>query len=145
MKNQLAKPLTKSSSHAVYSIRLHIVFVTKYRRKVISPEMLIYLDKAFAEILTAWNCELIEFGGEEDHVHLLISIKPALNISVLVNNLKTASARRVRNKFRNHIANFYWKPMIWHRAYFVGSVGEVSLETVRQYIGNQGTTERPPR
>jgi putative transposase len=144
MKNQLAKQLTKSSSHAVYSIRLHIVFVTKYRRKVI-PEMLIYLDKAFAEILTAWNCELIDFGGEEDHVHLLISIKPALNISVLVNNLKTASARRVRNKFRNHIAKFYWKLMFWHRAYFVGSVGEVSLETVRQYIGNQGTTERPPR
>ena len=107
--------------------------------------MLIYLDKAFAEILTVWNCELIEFGGEEDHVHLLISIKPALNISVLVNNLKTASARRVRNKFRNHIAKFYWKPMFWHRAYFVGSVGEVSLETVRQYIENQGTTERPPR
>ena len=144
MKNQLAKPLTKSSSHAIYSIRLHIVFVTKYRRKVI-PEMLIYLDKAFAEILTAWNCELIEFGGEEDHVHLLISIKPALNISVLVNNLKTASARRFRNKSRNHIAKFYWKPMFWHRAYFVGSVGEVSLETVWQYIGNQGTTERPPR
>jgi putative transposase len=115
MKNQLAKPLIKSSPHTVYSIRLHIVFVTKYRRKVI-PEMLIYLDKAFAEILTAWNCELIEFGGEEDHVHLLISIKPALNISVLVNNLKTASTRRVRNKFRNHIAKLYWKPMFWHRA-----------------------------
>jgi REP element-mobilizing transposase RayT len=97
MKNQLAKPLIKSSHHTVYSIRLHIVFVTKYRRKVI-PEMLIYLDKAFAEILTAWNCELIEFGGEEDHVHLLISIKPALNIPVLVNNLKTASARRVRGE-----------------------------------------------
>lgn len=64
-----------SASHAVYSLRLHIVFVTKYRRKTLAPELLDALREAFAEILTDWRCTLIEFGGEADHVHLLVGIQ----------------------------------------------------------------------
>jgi len=131
----------KSSSHAVYNIKLHIVFVTKYRRKTLTPELLEYLETAFAEILAAWRCKLLEFGGEADHVHLLIDIHPALDISVLINNLKTASARRTRNRFAAHLAQFYRKPLFWHRAYFVGSVGGATLETVRAYVDAQGTEE----
>lgn len=130
-----------SSSHAVYNIKLHIVFVTKYRRKTLTPELLEYLETAFTEILDAWRCKLVEFGGEPDHVHLLIDIHPALDISVLINNLKTASARRTRNRFAEHIASFYRKPLFWHRAYFIGSVGGATLETVRAYVDAQGTEE----
>jgi putative transposase len=132
---------TKSSSHAVYNLKLHIVFVTKYRRKTLSPELLAYLETAFGEILAVWRCKLIEFGGEPDHVHLLIDIHPALDISVLINNLKTASARRARNRFADHLAPFYRKPLFWSRAYFVGSVGGATLETVRAYVAAQGTEE----
>lgn len=131
----------KSSSHAVFSIRLHIVLVTKYRRKTLSPELLDYLKDAFAECLVAWRCQLLEFGGEADHVHLLIDIHPALDISVLINNLKTASARRARNRFAEHLAPFYRKPQFWHRAYYVGSVGGASLDQVRAYVEAQGTEE----
>lgn len=131
----------KSSSHAVFNIKLHIVLVTKYRRKTLTPELLEYLESAFAEILAAWRCKLLEFGGEPDHVHLLIDIHPALDISVLINNLKTASACRTRNRFAEHLASFYRKPLFWHRAYFVGSVGGATLETVRAYVEAQGTQE----
>jgi putative transposase len=131
----------RSSSHAVYNLKLHIVFVTKYRRKTLSPDLLEYLETAFGEILAAWRCKLLEFGGEPDHVHLLIDIHPALDISVLVNNLKTASARRSRNRFADHLAPFYRKPLFWSRAYFVGSVGGATLETVRAYVDAQGTEE----
>lgn len=131
----------QSSSHAVYSIKLHIVFVTKYRRKTLTPALLEYLKEAFADCLAAWRCTLVEFGGEADHVHLLIDIHPALDISVLINNLKTASARRARNRFAEHLAAFYSKPLFWHRAYFVGSVGGAPLETVRAYVDAQGTDE----
>ncbi len=133
----------KSSSNVVFNIKLHIVLVTKYRRKILTPELLDYLKEAFYDCLTAWRCKLVEFGGEHDHVHLLVDIHPALDISVLINNLKTASARRTRNRFAEHLAPFYNKPMFWHRAYFVGSVGEVMLETVRSYIDAQGTDEHP--
>lgn len=110
----------QSKSHAVFNIKLHVVFVTKYRRKTLTPEVLDYLKEAFSDCLIAWNCKLVEYGGEPDHVHLLIDIHPALDISVLINNLKTASARRTRNRFTEHIAKFYSKPLFWHRAYFVG-------------------------
>ncbi len=131
----------KSSSHAVFNIKLHIVFVTKYRRKTLSPELQEYLRTAFAEILEAWRCRLVEFGAESDHVHLLIDIHPALDISSLINNLKTASARRTRARFAEHLAPFYRKPLFWHRAYYAGSVGGASLETVKAYVEAQGTEE----
>jgi putative transposase len=131
----------KSSSHAVFNIKLHIVFVTKYRRKMLTPEILDYLQEAFSECLSAWRCKIVEFGGESDHVYLLVDIHPALDISVLINNLKTASARRTRNRFADHLAPFYSKPLFWSRAYFVGSVGGATLETVRAYVDAQGTEE----
>jgi putative transposase len=132
---------SQSKSHAVFNIKLHIVFVTKYRRKTLTPELLDYLKTAFSDCLGAWNCKLVEFGGEPDHAHVLVDIHPALNISVLINNLKTASARRTRSRFSEHLAKFYSKPVFWHRAYFVGSVGGATLETVRAYVDAQGTEE----
>jgi len=133
----------KSLSHAVYLLRLHIVLVTKYRRKVLTPKVLSYAEKTFPRILKSWRCCLIEFGGEEDHVHLLIDIHPALNISTLINNLKSASSRRIRNEFPDHIKRFYGKPVFWHRAYFAGTVGKVTLEMIRRYVEQQSTKEKP--
>jgi putative transposase len=131
----------QSSSHAVFNLKLHIVFVTKYRHKTLTPEMLEYLKHAMGDCLVGWRCKLLEFGGEPDHVHLLVDIHPALNIAHLINNLKSASARRARGRFANHLSKFYWKPLFWHRAYFVGSVGGATLETVRAYVEAQGTEE----
>jgi putative transposase len=131
----------RSTSHAVVNLNLHIVFVTKYRRKTLTPELLEYLKEAFGDCLAAWRCNLIEFGGEQDHVHLLVDTHPALDISVLINNLKTASARRARARFTDHLAKFYWKPLFWHRAYFVSSVVGATLATVRAYVDAQGTEE----
>lgn len=83
----------------------------------------------------------VEFGGESDHVLLLIDIHPTLDISVMINNFKTASARRARNRFAEHLAGFYKKPQFWHQAYFVGSVGGATLETVRADVDAQGMEE----
>ena len=133
----------KSSSHSVYLLRLHIVLVTKYRRKVFTLQMLKFAEKTFSDVLRDWRCSLIEFGGEEDHVPMLAEIHPALNISTLVNNLKSASSRRLRNKFAAHVRKFYGKPVFWHRAYYVGSVGNVTLATIKRYVEQQGTEEKP--
>jgi putative transposase len=107
----------------------------------LTPALLEYLETAFSEILGAWRCKLLQFGGESDHIHMLVDIHPALNISVLINNLKTASARRARNRFAEHLALFYKKPLFWHRAYYVDSVGGATLEQVRAYVEAQGTEE----
>jgi putative transposase len=131
----------QSSSHAVFNLKLHIVFVTKYRKKTLTDELLKYLAEAFNEILEGWRCKLVEFGGETDHIHMLIEIHPALDISILINNLKTASSRRARNRFKEHLKKFYYKPVFWHRAYYIGTVGGASLETVKAYVQSQGTDE----
>ena len=104
--------------------------MTKYRRKTLTPELQDYLKNAFADCPTAWRCNRVEFDGEPDHVHLRIDIHPALDISVLIHNLKTASARRARNRFAEHL---------WHQADFVGSVGGAPLETVRATVDAQET------
>ena len=72
-----------------------------------------------------------------------MGIHPALNISTLINNLKSASSRRMRNRFADHLRKFYGKPYFWHRADYVGSVGSASLETVKRYVEAQGTQEKP--
>jgi putative transposase len=113
----------RTSSHAVFNLKLHIVFVTKYRRKTLTPELLAYLREVLGDCLAAWRCKLLEFGGEEDHVHLLVDIHPALNISVLINNLKTASARRSRARFADHLCNFYSLDATFAK---IGAVFEVS-------------------
>jgi putative transposase len=109
----------------------------------LTAELIEYLRGAFAEVLEAWRCELLEFGAEADHVHLLVDIHPALDLSVLINNLKTASARRARARFAEHLAQFYSEPLFWHRAYFVASVGGATLDTVRDYVNAQGTAPQP--
>jgi putative transposase len=126
------------SSHAVFSLQAHLVFVTKYRKKVITPAMLQELESIFTKLLVAWECTLLEFGGEVDHVHLLISYHPNLNLSILVNNLKSVSSRLIRATYESHLRKFYWKPVFWHRAYYAGSVGHASLETVKRYVESQG-------
>lgn len=127
----------KSSAHATFELKYHLVLVTKFRRPVLTEAMLAQLREHFAELLRHWRCELIEFGGEADHVHLLFEAHPALELAGLVNNLKTASARRLKKPFGAHIRAFYWKPGFWHRAYYVSSVGHANLETVRRYVEQQ--------
>ena len=130
-----------SHRHCVYNINLHIVFVTKYRKKVITADILRRLHEIFSNLCQNQKCELIEFAGEEDHVHLLIDFSPDIAPSKLVNTLKTISSRMIRKEFSEHINKFYWKPVFWTGAYCVISAGGAPLEILKQYIQNQDEPE----
>ena len=129
--------ILKSLSHGVYNLNYHLVIVTKYRRKVITKAMLTDLQGIFSNVCATWRCELVEFNGEADHVHLLISAHPNLKLSDLVNNLKTASSRRIRRMYKSHVRQFYWKPVFWHRSYCMISAGGAPLSILKQYIEQQ--------
>lgn len=131
------KKLFRRSSHALFCIRLHIVFVTKYRRKVITAPILERLKSIFSELCEAQDCIVIEFNGEADHVHLLLDIAPTVSISELVKILKSGASRVIRKEFADHLKKFYFKPVFWSSSYFVNSCGGAPLETVRKYIQNQ--------
>lgn len=126
-----------TNAHAAFELRFHLVLVTKYRRKVLNKAMLEHLREHFGELLQHWRCRLVEFGGEADHVHLLFEAHPALELAGLVNNLKTASARKLTKPFATQLARFYRHPGVWHRAYYLGSVGHASLEVVARYVAQQ--------
>ncbi|MBD2347280.1 IS200/IS605 family transposase [Anabaena subtropica] len=126
---------------AVYSLNIHLVLVTKYRRKVINQAMLTRLQEIFENTCTKWRSKVTEFNGESDHVHLVISYPPDVEVSKLVNNLKTVSSRLIRKEFNEQVNRFYNKPVFWTGAYFVASCGGVTLEQLKSYVDKQNSPD----
>ena len=84
---------TNKLFHCVYKLNYHLVLVTKYRRKCISPAILKRLEEILRELCKKWDAKLVEFNGEPDHVHMLLELNPKVCPSIFVNNLKTVSSR----------------------------------------------------
>lgn len=127
----------RTKNHAAFRLQYHIVFVIKYRHQCLNGEILSRLESIFRDVLRKWDCDLLEFSGESDHVHLLVDAHPALEVSRLAGNLKTVSARRIRSEYAEHLKPYFWKPYFWSRSYCVVSAGEASLETLKAYIEQQ--------
>jgi putative transposase len=113
------------------------VLVTKYRRKCFNKDILNYLKEVSESLCNKWEVELIEFGGEEDHVHFFLGFHPCIMPSKFVNSLKTVTSRLVRKKYKEHLQNYYWKPVLWTRAYCLLTAGGSPLEVLKKYIQNQ--------
>jgi putative transposase len=122
----------RNGSHVVFRIHLHIVFVTKYRRKVLTQAMLEVMKSILERVLMANQCILTEFNGEPDHVHLLIDAHPDNNISDLV------ASRILRKEFKAEIDKIHWgKAKLWHDSKCIISCGGAPLEVVKKYIESQ--------
>lgn len=129
--------MIKTSGHAAFVLQFHIVFVTKYRHHCLTAAMLARTAEVLRKVCVDWRCELLECNGEADHIHLLVSGHPAVNLSRLVGNLKTVSARRLRAEFAPELRKYYWKPVLWASAYAAFTVGATDLETIVNYIRSQ--------
>lgn len=128
----------KTANHSAYRMYFHLVLSMKYRHKCLNAPMLQRLEEIFKDLLRKWECDLVEFGGEADHVHLLFEVTPTVKLSDLVKNLKSVSARHMRKEFAQELAPFYWKPCFWNHAYALISVGgRANIETLLAYIENQ--------
>jgi putative transposase len=136
MKQQL-----KTLYHCVYSLHFHLVLVTKYRRKCLTPAMRDHVKGTAAALLEKWGGSLIECNGEADHMHLLLEVSPIIQLSTLVNNLKTVTSRLLRRDHAQELAHWYRQPVLWSRSYCVLSCGGAPLSVLRQYIEQQGDTE----
>ena len=125
--------------HCVFNIHVHLVFVTKYRRDVFTKAILNDLQEIFASVCADFDAELVEFDGEDDHVHLLVNYPPKVAISKLVNSLKGISSLLIRKKNHPSIKKKLWKGALWSPSYFAGSCGGAPIEIIRQYIEQQQT------
>ena len=131
----------KTLYHCTYSLYYNLVLVTKYRRKCITAQMLARLKEIFSETAQKWECELLEFNGEPDHVHLLLSLNPKVQLSIFVNNIKTVSSRLIRRDFDNALTKTYRNPVFWSRTYCILTCGGAPLSVIKQYIEQQAGIE----
>ena len=122
-------------------MHVHLVFVTKYRRKVFTKQVLQELLSIFSAVCTDFESELVEMDGERDHIHLLITYPPKVALSRLVNILKGVSSRLIRKKQYPSIAKALWGGSLWSPSYFAASCGGAPLEIIRTYIEQQSSPE----
>ena len=133
----MTKTKYRNSHRSVFNLTVHIVFVTKYRRKVIDAQMLSELKVVFESVLKSWNCQLIEFNAEADHCHLIVSFAPQKRLSDLVGNLKATASKTMWRKFEPKLSKVYHKKVFWTSSYFIASTGGVSIETLKKYVQTQ--------
>ena len=132
----------RTGRHCVFALHVHLVFITKYRRDVLSELAIGDLRHIFAKVCNDFDAQLIECDGEDDHVHLLINYPPKVSLSKLVNSLKGVSSRRLRS-FRPEISGRYRKGVLWSPSYFAASCGGAPLDIIRKYVQTQRASQKP--
>ena len=130
--------------HCAYNLKYHLVLVVKYRHKCLTEDLLKLAETTCKRICDNWDFDMIEFGGESDHVHILFSAYPSADLSVFINNIKTVSSRMIRKEHSEYLSLFFSKPTLWSRGYYLLSVGDVDLQKTKKFIQNQGKKNTYP-
>ena len=128
----------KNTSHAVYDIKYHIIWVTKYRYKILSGNISRRLRELIRQGCEARNITIVTGNISKDHIHLLLSCPPSMAPSKIVQYLKGHSSRLLQEEFPE-LKKRYWGQHLWGRGYFCATVGSVTEETIRKYIEEQET------
>lgn len=120
----------------VYSLQYHIVWVTKYRKPVLTGEIEEDLERYLLDTLKSLDMKILAMEIMPDHVHLLVDCKPQLRPSDAIKILKGNTARWL---FLNHpeMKKELWGGHLWNPSYFIATVSERSMEQVTEYINNQ--------
>ena len=125
---------TRQSGHAVYRTEYHIVWIPKYRRRILNPGVRGYLAKILPNILeTMLGCEILKCNIQVDHTHVVMVIPPKYAVSDVVGRMKGMTASRLRKKF-SWLGKLYWKEnVVWSTGYFVSTVG-MDEDRVMNYV-----------
>ncbi|MFJ9368035.1 IS200/IS605 family transposase [Nocardia sp. NPDC101769] len=127
----------RTGRHCVFVLHVHLVFVTKYRHRVFTDRHLARMEQIMRDVCADFECELVEFNGEADHVHLLVNFPPKVAVSKLVNSLKGVSSRRLRQEFPDLVHHYWRAKRLWSGSYFAGSVDGAPISVLHQYIEQQ--------
>lgn len=128
-----------SKNHSKFLIKYHVIFVCKYRKKLLIGAVEYDMKQIMQNIsdLSDFNIEVME--TDKDHIHMMICSKPKLSPLQIVRRLKQMSTTAIWKRHENYLRHvFYWENTFWTDGYCVSSVGNVSQETIKKYIENQG-------
>jgi putative transposase len=131
----------RRSSHTVYDIKYHLVWITKYRKPVLRGAIAERVRDLIREICKARDVEILKGHVSADHVHIFVSVPPHISVSQLVQWIKGKTSRKMLAEFKA-LSRAFWGRHIWGRGYFVASSGHVTDEAIMNYIEQQG--KEPP-
>ena len=122
----------------MYRLQYHVVWICKYRRRILKPAVCSYIRKMMPALLRSMPGVKVEtIGFDEDHLHMVLTIPPKYSIASVIGQLKSQSASKLRKCFK-WLEKVYWKEnVVWSPGYFVSSVG-LDEETIRKYVEYQG-------
>ncbi len=126
----------RKGSHTVYDLKYHLVWITKYGKKVLMGPVAERLRELIRQICKANEVDILKGHVSKDHIHLLVSVPPQLSVSKLVQYLKGKSSIKLQQEFK-HLQKEYWGRHIWARGYFAASSGKVTDEIIAEYINKQ--------
>lgn len=119
-------------------LKIHLIFVVKYRKSLIKTELKEFLYKKTIDICDKQKFKILSQGGEEDHMHFLIEYLPSISVSKIVERLKQISTVSLWKSFPNILNLHFWKEhTFWSDGYYTSSIGKVSEEVVNNYINSQ--------
>lgn len=128
----------KRNCNAVYMINYHIILVVKYRKKVFTNvDIIESIKNIMRNISETFDVEVVGQECGEDHIHMLISTKPTLDITKYINILKGHSSREIRKTFKQELSEKLCGDAFWSPSYFIASAGNISIDTIYKYIENQ--------
>ena len=131
----------RKTSHTTYDCKYHIVWITKYRKKVLGGQVGIRIRELIREICKRNNVEILRGHVSKDHVHLFVSVPPHLAVSKLVQYLKGKSSYKLMQE-NKQISRLFWGRHVWARGYFVATSGNITDEVILEYIKNQDENEQ---
>ena len=126
----------RQGAHTVFSIHLHRVWATNYRKAILSGEVGVRVRELIRQICRDEDVEILKGHVLKDHIHLFVSIPPQLTISRLVQKLKGKSSYKVLQEF-SHLRKVFWGRHVWARGYFCCSSGNVTDNIIAAYIEDQ--------
>ena len=131
----------RKGSHTKYDIKIHIVFVTKYRKAILKGDLAKRVRQLIREICLANEVQIIKGHISRDHIHLLLSYPPRLSVAKLAQYIKGKTSRKLLQEY-TEIRKKFWGSHIWARGYFAVSTGKVTDELIAEYIDKQDIEQK---
>jgi len=131
----------RKTSHSTYDCKYHIVWITKYRKRILSGLIAERVRELLRGICKEHEVEIIKGHVSQDHIHMFVSVPPHLAISKLVQYLKGKSSYKMLQE-NSQLSKLFWGRHLWARGYFVATSGNITDEMIMQYIENQSENER---
>ena len=129
----------QSASSCRYLLQVHLIFVVKYRKKLLNGSLNDDMLHKLFEISKKYDFEIKTMNSDIDHLHMLISMKPSISVSQIVRVLKQESTMYIWKKYKQYLKAHFWKEhTFWSDGYFVASIGNANEKTIQKYIEEQG-------